>query len=158
MRSRFVPVLVIVSALAAIALVATLAIIGYVDSDATGFTGFLVRHHLPIMILLVIVSVAAGGVTVGVLARQRDRSRSAAHDAATMLLDFVAPDERTVLEALAARDGTALQSQLGTATGLGPVKMHRLALRLAAKRFVSVERYGKTNRITLAPHLREALR
>jgi uncharacterized membrane protein len=110
------------------------------------------------MLLLVVVSAGVGAVTVRVLTRERDRSRVAAHDAADLLLTFLAEDERTVLRALAERDGTALQSQLGTATGFGPVRMHRLVLRLVAKRLVVAERYGKTNKVVLAGQLREAFR
>jgi hypothetical protein len=62
-------------------------------------------------------------------------------------------DERKVIEALVAEDGTTLQKDIRWKTGLSRVKTHRILFRLAKRGIVSAEKYYNTNRITLADWL-----
>jgi len=62
-------------------------------------------------------------------------------------------DERKVIEALVAEDGTMLQKDIRWKTGLSRVKTHRILFRLAKRGIVSAEKYYNTNRITLADWL-----
>ncbi len=61
------------------------------------------------------------------------------------------PEEKRVLEVLAAHDGSYLQKFVVKEAGLSKLKTHRIVSRLAERGVVSVERSGNTNQLTLAP-------
>ena len=60
------------------------------------------------------------------------------------------PEEKKVLEVLAAHDGTYLQKFVVKEAGLSRLKTHRIVSRLAERGVVSVERSGNTNQVSLA--------
>jgi hypothetical protein len=62
-------------------------------------------------------------------------------------------EERKVIEALVAEDGTMLQKDIRWKTGLSRVKTHRILFRLAKRGIVSAEKHYNTNKITLADWL-----
>ena len=64
------------------------------------------------------------------------------------------PEERRVLEVLAAHGGSYLQKFVVKETGLSKLKTHRIVSRLAERGVVGVERSGNTNQVSLAPWLR----
>ncbi len=64
------------------------------------------------------------------------------------------PEEKKVLEALAAHDGSYLQKFVVKETGLSRLKTHRIVSRLAERGVVTVERSGNTNQVSLAPWVR----
>jgi hypothetical protein len=69
------------------------------------------------------------------------------------------PEERKVIEALAAHNGSYLQKFVVKETGLSKLKTHRIVSRLAERGIVTVERSGNTNEVSLAPWVRgEALK
>ncbi len=139
-------------------LLVVLAILTYTGVGTDGFFGFFVKNHLAVMILLVLVSIGTGGAMVVLLTQETAQQQKAASGTADLLLTFLAADERVVVEHLARNNGNALQSQLAANTGFSAVKMHRLLSRLQAKRFLTLERYGKTNRALLAPELLASVR
>lgn len=65
------------------------------------------------------------------------------------------PEEKKVLEVLAAHGGGYLQKFVVREAGLSRLKTHRIVARLAERGVVEVERSGNTNRVTLAPWVRE---
>jgi len=67
-------------------------------------------------------------------------------------------EERKVVEALAAEDGTMLQKDIRWKTGLSRVKTHRILFRLAKRGIVSAEKHYNTNKITLAEWLKREMR
>ena len=60
------------------------------------------------------------------------------------------PEERKILEVLAAHGGNYLQKFVVKETGLSKLKTHRIISRLAERGVVSVERSGNTNQVSLA--------
>ncbi len=64
------------------------------------------------------------------------------------------PEEKKVLETLAAHDGSYLQKFVVKETGLSRLKTHRIVSRLAERGVVTVERSGNTNQVSLAPWVR----
>jgi len=61
------------------------------------------------------------------------------------------PEEKRVLEVLAAHQGNYLQKFVVKEAGLSKLKTHRVVSRLAERGVVNVERSGNTNQVTLAP-------
>jgi uncharacterized membrane protein len=68
---------------------------------------------------------------------------------------FLKPDELRVVQALRKAGGSLLQKEVGRSTGLSRLKTHRVVLRLAERGLVSVERVGRTNRVSLPAWLME---
>ncbi len=64
------------------------------------------------------------------------------------------PEEKKVLEVLAAHNGSYLQKFVVKEAGLSRLKTHRIVSRLAERGVVNVERSGNTNQVTLAPWVR----
>lgn len=64
------------------------------------------------------------------------------------------PEEKRVLEVLAAHEGTYLQKLVVKEAGLSKLKTHRIVSRLAERGVVRVERSGNTNQVSLAPWVR----
>lgn len=60
------------------------------------------------------------------------------------------PEERRILEVLAAHDGTYLQKFVAKETGLSKLKTHRIVARLSEREVVTMERSGNTNEVSLA--------
>ena len=63
------------------------------------------------------------------------------------------PEEKRVLEVLAAHRGSYLQKFIVKESGLSRLKTHRILSRLAERGIVAAEKSGNTNEISLAPWL-----
>ena len=70
------------------------------------------------------------------------------------LLRTSKPDERKVLEILAAHDGKYLQKFIVKDSGLSKLQTHRIVSRFAERGIVTAVSRGNTNEISLAPSLR----
>ncbi len=73
-----------------------------------------------------------------------------AFDLAMRLLE---PDERRVVEALAAAGGSMLQKEISYGLGFSRVKTHRVLVKLLRRGAVTAEKQYNTNRIELAEWL-----
>ena len=67
------------------------------------------------------------------------------------------PEERKVLEVLAAHDGTQLQKFIVKESGLSKLKTHRIVSRFVERGIATAVKTGNTNAITLAPWLKQEL-
>ena len=150
-RSVIIPGLV-----CAVLLLFLIATFTYQGNNAEGIVGFFVRNHVSLMIALTLFSLGTGAALVLLLEREK-LQRSAASGTAHLLVSFLSADERTIVDHLARNGGTALQSQLSSLTSFSAVRTHRVLGRLQAKRFLTLERYGKTNKTILATELCLAL-
>ena len=65
--------------------------------------------------------------------------------------------EKRVIDKLIEQKGTALQSEISRIEGMGKVKTHRVVKDLERKNVITVEKYGNTNRISLAENISNIL-
>ena len=72
----------------------------------------------------------------------------------TVLLKFLNYNENRVLKNLIENDGTVLQYEISRMSGMGKVKAHRILKDMKIKGIISMEKYGKTNRINLSEDVR----
>ncbi len=72
----------------------------------------------------------------------------------SVLMRTSKPEEKKVLEVLAAHDGSYLQKFVVKEAELSRLKTHRIVSRLAERGVVTVERSGNTNQVSLAPWVR----
>jgi len=78
-------------------------------------------------------------------------------DSRDIVLKFLNPGERKVLETLIERNGEALQSEISRLDGMTKLKTHRAVRDLVRKGIIKIENYGKTNRISLSKDVREVM-
>ena len=66
-----------------------------------------------------------------------------------LLLKFLSYNEKKVINKLIDQKGSVLQSEISRMESMGKVRTHRTITELKKKEIITVEPYGKTNRITL---------
>ncbi len=75
----------------------------------------------------------------------------------TLLLKFLDYGENQVIKKLIENNGTILQSEISRMPNMGKVKSHRIIADLKRKEIITLENYGKTNRITLTEEAKHVL-
>jgi hypothetical protein len=73
----------------------------------------------------------------------------------SVLLRTLKPDERKVLEVLAAHDGTYLQKYVSKESGLSKLRTHRIVARFVERGIVTASKSGNTNEVSLADWLKK---
>ena len=118
----------------------------------------LLKYHVYLMVSMGALGIAVGASVFYVMSSKVDREHSIAQSNAQTLMRFLSSDEQVVVNLLLTNKGTLLQSKISRETNLGRVKVHRITTRLAEKRVVTIEDYGKTNVIALYPEIESSLR
>lgn len=72
----------------------------------------------------------------------------------TVVLKFLSYNENRVLKKLLEYNGTVLQSEISRIPNMGKVKAHRVLKDMQMKGIITIEKYGKTNRIILADDIK----
>jgi len=76
-------------------------------------------------------------------------------DSWPVLLRTSKPDERKVLEVLAAHDGKYLQKYISKESGLSKLRTHRIVARFVERGIVTASKSGNTNEVSLADWLKK---
>jgi uncharacterized membrane protein len=74
-----------------------------------------------------------------------------------IILRFLNPNERKVVEVLIEKKGKALQSEIAHSQGMTKLKTHRAVKELERKGIINRKSYGKTYTISLAKDVEEVL-
>ncbi len=74
-----------------------------------------------------------------------------------IILKFLNPSERKVVESLIEKEGELLQSEISRTGEMNKLRVHRTVKDLERKNIIKVEKYGKTNRITLSEDVENIL-
>ena len=78
-------------------------------------------------------------------------------DDKNIILKFLNPSERKVVERLVENRGKVLQSEISRMQGMTKLKTHRAVKDLERKGIIVTESYGKTNRIILSKDIKELM-
>jgi len=73
----------------------------------------------------------------------------------TVLLKFLNYNENKVVKKIIENNGSILQSEISRMPGMGKVKTHRILKDMKIKNIISIEKYGKTNRINLSEDIKK---
>ena len=73
----------------------------------------------------------------------------------TVLLKFLNYNENKIVKKLIENNGSMLQSEISRMPGIGKVKSHRILKDMKIKNIVTIEQYGKTNRINLSEDVKK---
>jgi predicted transcriptional regulator len=74
-----------------------------------------------------------------------------------IILKFLSPSERKVLEKLVEGKGISLQADISRMDGMTKLKTHRIVKDLEMKGIIKTEKYGKTKRIILSKDVKDAM-
>lgn len=74
-----------------------------------------------------------------------------------LFLKFLSYAENKVIKKLIENNGTILQSEISRMETMGKVRTHRVITELKKKEIITIEPYGKTNRITLTDDAKNVL-
>jgi len=74
-----------------------------------------------------------------------------------LLLKFLNYGEKQVVKKLIENNGTILQSEISRMPNMGKVRTHRIITELKKKEIITIEKYGRTNRITLTEEAKNVL-
>lgn len=75
----------------------------------------------------------------------------------SVFLKFLNYGENQVIKKLIENDGTVLQSDISRMPNMGKVRAHRIVSDLKKKEIITLEQYGKTNRLYLAEDVKNIL-
>ena len=74
-----------------------------------------------------------------------------------LFLKFLNYGENQVIKKLIENKGTILQSEISRMSNMGKVRTHRIITELKKKEIITLEKYGKTNRINLTEDAKNVL-
>jgi uncharacterized membrane protein len=74
-----------------------------------------------------------------------------------LFLKFLNYGENQVIKKLIENNGTILQSKISRMSNMGKVRTHRIITELKKKEIITLEKYGKTNRINLTEDAKNVL-
>ena len=86
---------------------------------------------------------------------EQSETQNTKNSCKTILLKFLNYNENRALKKLIENNGSILQSEISRMPNMGKVKAHRILKDMEIKRIISIEKYGKTNRINLSEDVRD---
>ena len=107
--------------------------------------------------VFVIVGIVIGALVFFFMSSRLENKQKDLSKVTDVLIQFLAKDERLVVQKILEADGKILQAELSRTQGLGKLKVHRIIQRLVDRKVVEVEKYGKTNIVKLSKGIKEAL-
>ena len=75
-----------------------------------------------------------------------------------IIMRFLSPSERKVLQKLVEGKGIVLQSEISRMEGMNKLKTHRIIRDMEMKGVIKTENYGKTKRIILSKDIKDSLK
>ncbi|MBU0585985.1 hypothetical protein KJ780_00580 [Candidatus Micrarchaeota archaeon] len=113
-------------------------------------------YHLEVMILVSVLGLVIGASVYFLMHEQVIVKTQEAAGNAHLLLTFLSPEERAVVELLVDSEGHTTQAQLSKM--MSRLKAHRTVLRLEKRKIIRIEKLGKTNQLWLTQSIYDALR
>lgn len=107
--------------------------------------------------LFIIIGIVIGALVFFFMSSRLENKQKDLSKVTDVLVQFLAKDEKLVVQKLLENDGKVLQAELSRMQGLGKLKVHRIVTRLVDRQVVEVEKYGKTNIVKLSKGIKEAL-
>ena len=117
----------------------------------------IVKYQVYFMISVGALGIAVGATVFYLMSQRVESTQVLAKASGNVMLRFLSSDEQRVVKLLIVEKGEILQSKLVREHAMHKVRVHRIIARLTAKDIVTIENYGKTNRIRLKSEIYEAL-
>ncbi len=107
--------------------------------------------------LIASIAIVAGAGAYYLMAGKVEGKQKAAKSTAEVLLKFLNPDERKLVNLLIENDGKVLQAELTRLPGMSKVKSHRIVQRLMDRGVIEKDSLGKTNIVGFTKEIKEGL-
>lgn len=89
--------------------------------------------------------------------KKENKTQDVDKSSKTLILKFLDYGENQVIKKLIENNGTILQSEISRMPNIGKVRAHRIIVDLKKKEIITLENYGKTNRINLTEEAKNVL-
>ncbi len=130
--------------------------VSYLNPSTQGILGFLTRFHFEAMLFVALSGVVIGGLGIYLFSAELQQTTASLKGNTELLLSFLSPKEREIVQLLMEKNGHAFQSDISKMPGMTRLKTHRIVSKLAERKVVNVHDYGKTNIVALSPVILEA--
>lgn len=107
--------------------------------------------------LIASIAIIAGALTYYLMAEKIEVKEQTIKNNTEVLLKFLNPDERKLVNLLIENNGKALQAELTRLPGMSKLKSHRIVQRLLERGVVEKESLGKTNIVRFTKEIKEGL-
>jgi len=128
------------------------------EGDNSPIIDALFRYHFYLMTIMGAMGIAVGALSYYLMSKQVERKSGIAKQSTEVLLRFLSPDERKVINKMIDGNGKTLQANLTREMGLSKVKIHRIVNKLKSRDILIITEYGKTNALQLNNDILEALK
>lgn len=125
--------------------------------QATGITLLFVKYHIHFMVLLGILGIGVGVVSYLGFTSQQKNIQASNKFSKEIIYKFLDITEKKIIQHLL-ENGVVTQSTISKLDDIGKVKSFRTLQRLEQKGLITLEAYGKTNRVHLNESVEKALK
>ncbi len=127
------------------------------SGTSLGIFEFLLMHHLEFMVVMSLLGLAVGASITYLLYERIEKQEKESGITAELLMKFLTSEERKIVLFLAKSGGSAYQSEISRLENFTRLRAHRAIGRLESKGIISIDKIGKTNKVTLSRPLASAL-
>ncbi|PIU21341.1 MAG: hypothetical protein COT15_02890 [Candidatus Diapherotrites archaeon CG08_land_8_20_14_0_20_34_12] len=110
-----------------------------------------------IMPLVVSIALGIGAAVYYLMSSKLEKKDKTLKSNTDVLLKFLSPDEKKVINKLIENKGRALQAEVTRLPDMGKVKSHRAVMKLIDKGVIEKESMGKTNIIKFKKEIQDGL-
>ena len=107
--------------------------------------------------LIISIAIVAGAGIYYFMASKMEKKVEIVKNNTEVLLKFLSPDERKLVNLLIENNGKILQAELTRLPGMSKVKSHRVVQRLIDRGVIEKETLGKTNIVKFTAEIKEGL-
>ena len=118
------------------------------------FLQLFLDYHIQFMVIMGIFGVFSGLMGYSLLNTTIENQRKVVKTNVQIIMKFLNPEEREVVELLLKKDNMTTQSEISKAPGMTRLKAHRIVKKLEARGIVHIEKYGKINMIRIVDELK----
>ena len=118
------------------------------------FLQLFLDYHIHFMVIMGLFGVFSGLMGYNLLNTTIENQKKIVKTNVEIIMKFLNPEEREVVELLLKKDNMTTQSEISKAPGMTRLKAHRIVKKLEDRGVVHVEKYGKINMIRIVEELR----
>lgn len=141
-------------------LVLSVAFIAYTNRNLTNANPILqyaIRHHLWIMVALIVMAVAFGFFWSNISYSEIVRKKKDTQNILAVMMQFLSTEERLIIDLLFKQGGTSTQQEVSRLPGMNRVKAFRSLQKMQEKALVHIDAHGKVRTVTLKENILRAL-
>ena len=119
-----------------------------VDKDNSP-SAFLEPYHPELMLVLATLGIVTGAFIYAFMDAKLERKKEEIQMSLSLLLKLLDPNQRKIILHLWKSDGAVNQREFARLEGMDKLKVHRALKMLELKDIVTIEKYGKINKVIL---------